>query len=247
MAYRRKLEALDYNKIEDFNVFDDEQFRTLVVWLEDQYIRHYPIENRAPLRKTTDPTWEEAFNSYLKANACPFTDREEIADWLLGLAVRLEYEDNIDKYKTITAESVNEQSSTTPQVKASNPLDNLDFESDEFKGYVKSLAQLLGVSPHPNHLETLSAVCTIIQKHFSEEALKNKQGKSKDAKPSPIMELPLGFETGDPVLEKAAKILRLCFIHDLRDLQTKINEIIVAVQNITANPKTDTRLGKVGR
>lgn len=122
----------------------------------------------------------------------------------------------------------------------------MDFESSEFKGHVKALAQLLGVSPHPDHLETLSAVCTVIQNSFSPEALE-KQNKKKDAKPSPIMDLPLGFETHDPVLDKAAKVLRLCFIHDLRDLQTKINEIIVAVQNITANPKTDTRLGKVGR
>ena len=37
------------------------------------------------------------------------------------------------------------------------------------------------------------------------------------------------------------------YIHDLRELQTKINECIVAVQTITANPKTDTKLGKVGR
>lgn len=122
----------------------------------------------------------------------------------------------------------------------------MDFESTEFKGRVKALAQLLGVSPHPDHLETLSAICTVIQNSFSAEALENKQ-KKKDGKPSPVMEMPLGFETNDPVLGKAAKVLRLCFIHDLRDLQTKINEIIVAVQSITANPKTDTRLGKVGR
>lgn len=126
-------------------------------------------------------------------------------------------------------------------------MDNLDFETAEFKGHVKSLAQLLGISPHPDHLETLSAICTVIQNSFSKEALENKQNKKKDSKPSPVMDLPLGFETNDQILDKAAKVLRLCFIHDLRDLQTKINEIIVAVQTITANPKTDTRLGKVGR
>lgn len=32
-----------------------------------------------------------------------------------------------------------------------------------------------------------------------------------------------------------------------RNLQTRINEAIVRVQAVTANPKTDTRLGKVGR
>ena len=50
----------------------------------------------------------------------------------------------------------------------------------------------------------------------------------------------------DPKLNHALKILRYLFIHDLRDLQTKVNEAIVAVQSLTADPKTDTKLGKVG-
>lgn len=52
---------------------------------------------------------------------------------------------------------------------------------------------------------------------------------------------------GDVVYNRAAKILRLLYIQDLRKLQTTINEAIVAVQAITADPKTDTKLGKVGR
>lgn len=51
---------------------------------------------------------------------------------------------------------------------------------------------------------------------------------------------------GDPVLKHAAKILRMLYIQDLRNLQTKANEMIVKAQNVTANPKTDTKLGKVG-
>lgn len=51
----------------------------------------------------------------------------------------------------------------------------------------------------------------------------------------------------DATLNEAAQILRLLHIEELRELQTKINEAIVAVQAIIANPKTDHRLGKVGR
>lgn len=54
------------------------------------------------------------------------------------------------------------------------------------------------------------------------------------------------FAFEDPDLDQAAKILRLLQIRSVRHLQTKINETIVAVQEITANPKTDTKLGKVG-
>ena len=53
--------------------------------------------------------------------------------------------------------------------------------------------------------------------------------------------------TLDKCLNQAAKVLRLLHIAELRQLQTSINEIIVTVQTITANPKTDERLGKVGR
>lgn len=50
----------------------------------------------------------------------------------------------------------------------------------------------------------------------------------------------------DPNLDEAAKILRLLQVHSTRNVQTTINETIVCVQQITANPKTDTKLGKVG-
>jgi len=53
--------------------------------------------------------------------------------------------------------------------------------------------------------------------------------------------------SSDATLNEAAKILRLLHIEELRELQTRINEAIVAVQAIIANPKTDYRLGKVGR
>ena len=61
------------------------------------------------------------------------------------------------------------------------------------------------------------------------------------------METNVGYNMGDAALNNAAKVLSILYIQDLRELQTKINEAIVAVQNITANPKTDTKLGKVGR
>jgi len=54
------------------------------------------------------------------------------------------------------------------------------------------------------------------------------------------------FSFADKATEEAAKILRLLHIRELRELQTLANEAIIAVQKLTANPKTDTKLGKVG-
>jgi RLL motif-containing protein 1 len=55
------------------------------------------------------------------------------------------------------------------------------------------------------------------------------------------------FCFADYITTEAAKILRLLHIRELRELQNSANEAIVAVQGVTANPKTDTKLGKVGR
>lgn len=49
-----------------------------------------------------------------------------------------------------------------------------------------------------------------------------------------------------PALNRAANVLRLLYIKDLRNLQTQVNSMMVEVQALTANPKTDTSLGKVG-
>lgn len=121
-----------------FSVFTDEsQFRNLIVWLEDQKIRHYKIEDRTALRNICAGDWEEAlkkvgfmswpitplnstavighwqtfnlmhmdlefciflchFLQYLNDVGCPLPswNRNELVDWIIGYAVRLEYGDN---------------------------------------------------------------------------------------------------------------------------------------------------------
>lgn len=54
------------------------------------------------------------------------------------------------------------------------------------------------------------------------------------------------IDSSDPDVLHAMKVSRLAQLHRLRDLQTCINECIVAMQQVTSNPKTDTKLGKVG-
>lgn len=47
-------------------------------------------------------------------------------------------------------------------------------------------------------------------------------------------------------IDAAVRALRLIHVENLREVQTKINETIVAVQELTADPRTDKKLGKVG-
>uniref|UniRef100_T1JGD4 RNA transcription, translation and transport factor protein n=1 Tax=Strigamia maritima TaxID=126957 RepID=T1JGD4_STRMM len=228
--FKRKLLALDFHSPDSFNANDVKQFRTLVVWIEDQKVRHYKIEDRGKLKNIVANDWPKHFKKYLKDLDCPFeaNDTDAVTDWLLGLAVRAEYSENVDKYNEKTAENINQMA--IPQVVSTNPLDNLDFNSTEFKQGVNAIAQLISMSKHPDHLVTLRALRRIITEQLSSEGMKQIGSTCTEGKPFPLQESDLGFDTGDYVLNQAAKILRLLYIRDLRDLQTKINEAIVAVQ-----------------
>jgi len=247
--FRRKLHALDYPNPNSIDINEGHTFPNLILWLEDQKIRHYKIEDRAALRNVQDSNWPTAAQNYLLELSCPYelSDKQAVTDWMLGYAVRLEYGDDAEKYKAITPEKF-QQRKANKIGESTNPLDALDFEDAEFKAGITSLAMLLQVPPHPCHQEQLKAICLLLKDKFNAEELETAlKTTAKKDEYIPLDHTELGFEAGDYIMTEAAKILRLLHIRDLRDLQTKINSAIVAVQAITANPKTDSRLGKVGR
>ncbi|XP_046351277.2 RNA transcription, translation and transport factor protein-like [Haliotis rufescens] len=247
--FRRKLHALDCQNAEKFNVNDENEFRNMILWLEDQKVRHHKIEDRGALRNIHSPDWEKAFEIYLKELNCPYKCGEKCAvmDWLLGFAVRLEYGDDGEKYRNVTPESV-QMSRTGVAGSSSNPLDSLNFDDPDFKAGVASLALMMQVPPHRDHLEQLKAICILVKERLSKTSVESLTSANNSKNELiPLDKTELGFEAGDYIMTEAAKILRLMHIKDLRDLQTQINSAIVAVQAITANPKTDSRLGKVGR
>ena len=74
--FRRKLLALDYYRADNLDVSKDDDFRSLVIWTEDQKIRHYKIEDRGALRDLDNPHWEDAFDKYWKDVGFPVDWRE---------------------------------------------------------------------------------------------------------------------------------------------------------------------------
>jgi len=241
--FRRKLTALDYHNPGGFDCTDETEFRNCIVWLEDQKIRHYKIEDRGNLRNIPSSEWPTAYQKYLQDLNCPFSaqERQEAIDWLMGLAVRYEYGDNVEKYKNCQP-----LSSSNNGDKPADPLVNLDSNNPDFKAGVMALANILKIQRHDDYLVMLKAIRILIQERLSPEAI-SKASQTKEGLPVALDKHVLGFDTGDATLNEAAQILRLLHIEELRELQTRINEAIVAVQAIIADPKTDHRLGKVGR
>ncbi|XP_072941506.1 RNA transcription, translation and transport factor protein [Epargyreus clarus] len=222
--FKLKLTALGHPNPDAFNCEDEKEYRSVVLWLEDQKIRHYKIEEREGLRNIDGDKWTAAYAEYQKDLVSPVTDGtlNEQLNWLLSYAIRLEYADNAAKYNNVKVEQPKQ---ATPNVVSSNPLDNLDFNSPAFKAGVDRVCTLTGVGPHPDPKLRLAAVSKIL-----------KTAPHPDCLNSDIS-----------VVQQPSDVLKLLFVQDLRDLQTKINEAIVSVQTVTADPRTDTTLGRVGR
>lgn len=62
-----------------------------------------------------------------------------------------------------------------------------------------------------------------------------------------LSQFPAGISTGNAAVDAAIAVLRMLYIADLREMQDAANDLIVTVQAHTANPKTDSSLGAVGR
>lgn len=85
-----------YASISQFFLTDEKEYRSVILWLEDQKIRHYKIEERDGLRNIEKDSWKEAFDTYqrdLVSPAAGGTPNEQL-NWILSYAVRLEYADN---------------------------------------------------------------------------------------------------------------------------------------------------------
>ncbi|XP_076236816.1 RNA transcription, translation and transport factor protein-like [Calliopsis andreniformis] len=248
--FKRRLNALGYVEWDKVNINDPQHFRKVTVWLEDQKIRQYAIQDRKQLRDLKNENWPNVFAKYCADIQCPVSgDMLNQLEWLIGHAIWLEAQNNSDEYSKEVKELKlkMKKEAQVPRLKSKNPLDNLDFDSPDFKSGTYSIAKLFQIPQHPNHLVTLKACSKLVQRRLVSECLKDPNSKIVRGKPFPIMNVAPGFHLSNPALDNAAKVLALLYIQDIRNLQTKINEVIVRVQNITANPKTDTKLGKVGK
>jgi RLL motif-containing protein 1 len=255
--FRRKLKALDYPSADNVNITDPKDLKILVVWLENQRICHYKIEDRADLQNHEGEEWKRSFQRYLKDLECPFNfdvQLHSVVDWLLGVAVRYDYVDAAKEHPELRCGLDSTHGVPLSLSQTGKSALDIDPTDTTLAAGVRALAKIMQVAHHPDPSVLLEAVRIVIQENLTASALEEAAkanagdgGKKKEKKQFNVTAKECGFELGDPALSEAAKVLRLLHIQELRDLQTRINEVIVAVQAITADPKTDQSLGRVGK
>ena len=252
MKFGSKLRALEYPGAQSFDLNDETSFRLLIIWLEDQKIRWYKEEDRAELRSYSSSQWENALNVYLRDIECPESIRCKrvlMINWLLNLAIRYEYGDNVEKYRPMTKENIvsGSFSGKAAAAAAIDALNSLDPTSPDFVSGVLESAKVVNIMQHDQNMYVLKALAIFCEARLKEEAVEEFINNREPAISVPLKDVELGLDVDDQQVKDAAKVLRLLHINELRKLQTQINETIVAAQAITANPKTDQSLGQVGR
>uniref|UniRef100_A0A0N5AME0 RNA transcription, translation and transport factor protein n=1 Tax=Syphacia muris TaxID=451379 RepID=A0A0N5AME0_9BILA len=243
---------------------DADHLHELITWLEDQHIRYYKIEDRSGLRSNEPETWNKAFEKYLADLQCPYSYKEnvkETVEWLIDMAIESIYERTPKAQELSSAKLKELKEEKDNAQKADDPISALDFHSEEFRDGIEELRKLLGITTHPDPDVVLKAACKFIMNNLNEKTITaaNNRAASDDPlsntylmfdfQPPTVLlnKLDLGMKSSkNAAVDAAVRALRLIHLQNLRELQTEINEVVVAVQEITADPKTDKRLGKVG-
>eukprot|EP00435_Cladocopium_sp_Y103_P064402 s98_g26.t1 len=234
-ALKRKLQALGYPELGSVSL-DGQAYMKIILWLEEEKIRLYEKIDRAPLRKF-DKSWFEAVAKYAKELGVPADGLSEkainvklnVLNGLTNLAVHDIYRDQEEANQLQNA--VPHQAVTAgPRQRLGELLPALNRILGTFE-----LPQLPQEAMDTDILAGLKCALVRVAPTGAEEPTMD------------LRKLPLGIDVADPEVRKAVAVLRLLHGLELQQLQVNINTVINELQQLTANPQTDSRLGRVGR
>lgn len=250
---RTALQSLQYEFSREINFASKGDLILLVCWLEDRKIRELDIEWRKPLRADS-PAWDGALQSYLDKVGCPYKwsnlsddESKEAIAWLISHAVSAEYEDVADDCTDIENNTGFLKQDDSADDMAVAEEDTSGDDNNELTAEVDKLGEMLllargeGESDH-NYLQCISRQIKLILAPGSLHAL-----QTKGEGGIPLESFPSVFETNDDTLKQIAVVLRMLYLYDFRELQNDLNSLIVLGQEYTANPRTNSALGLVGR
>lgn len=259
----RWLGSLGYPFLDTFSATAPVELQQAVCWLEDVVIRALPIPDRAVLRTTS---FSSEFGKYLEHLNAPRGIAPSSADeaarvkelahavrWLARLGLQHAYDDA----ETIYNEPIDPWDGRC--VPVTTGVSTNEAVDCKVRTTLQRL-QLDRVAPQDSEI-ALRAVATLVEgattrarmqaqlKQNSSEAFAATAPSAEpnsEAKIS-LESLPIGFSTGDKAVDACARVLRLLYVRKLRGLEDHVARAIATMQAYTANPKTDSRLGQVGR
>eukprot|EP01122_Echinamoeba_exundans_P008292 TRINITY_DN272_c0_g2_i3.p1 TRINITY_DN272_c0_g2~~TRINITY_DN272_c0_g2_i3.p1 ORF type:complete len:270 (+),score=45.72 TRINITY_DN272_c0_g2_i3:124-933(+) len=228
-----------------------------------------------PNPSTSQDTWmNTSFTPYLRDLGYPRVERGAVQllhalDWILTYAIDLEYQDNADRYNVVqnAAEKKEEEEEEKKEQEGAWPAAS---NAAQIGHLLLSLASSLGVSDVTAMTASLEEVWiglySIVRRRYSSPAIYDATQRSRGNRRSTEQSMdsihgdlntlvgeaqdavfPAGFTTPSRNLNLVASVLRLLYMHDLKQLQFEINRLVAEVQMVTASPQTDVSLGQVGR
>ena len=250
----RRMRALGYERAQSFLLTNMDEMHVALVWMEEQRIRLYPPEERGDMRDRGK--FEASLVRYLKDLKSPHAlwsgglstqnDFFLAFEWLTSYAIQCDFRDRSDAHNAKCAAILREEDER-------DTLLSSQYHSPEFTAHLRDACQLIGleISDYNNTPSVLKALAFDISTRFSDTALKivahyEDLVARKQAADLSLDALHLGFSTGNAKVDCVAKVLRFLHVITLRQLQDIINEMISEGQMYTANPLTDSKLGKVG-
>lgn len=259
---RRLLTCLQYPFAADINFTSRGDIIILVCWLEDRKIRELEIDEREVLRKDSDQ-WDAAFGAYLMKLGCPFTwsavtDSDcsnDCISWLIANATSAEYEDASDaclEMEEFSSAEASDVFSLQRSIACGNNnkaemdvVENSDNSSSSLTNAIDELGMMLNLARTDDDISYLSLIHKKIKFFLTDGSLHCLQTKGADG--ISLNEFPCPFECSDELIKRTSTILRMLYLSDFAELQSDLNSLIVLGQEYTANPKTNSALGAVGR
>mmetsp|Transcript_6256 Transcript_6256/g.14969 ORF Transcript_6256/g.14969 Transcript_6256/m.14969 type:complete len:273 (+) Transcript_6256:50-868(+) len=236
-ALLRKLETLGYPELQTV-ALSGQDYCKVVLWLEEEKIRYYEKHDRRVLRDF-NKAWYAHVEDYCKELGIFAEDFDEknaalklqVLNSLTNLAVHDIYRDKVEANElTIVASAATAGSEQKRKLEDFVPALNTLLEAF---GLPKLPPETAGDS---DILAALKCIHTRVCPPASYS------GPALD-----LDKLPVGLDISDPVVRRAAAVLRVLHGIELQQLQVNINHVINELQQLTADPKTDARLGRVGR
>lgn len=149
----------------------------------------------------------------------------------------MEYEEQSEIY--INSDDNDNNESDTMEIDS-----NTNYMVDE----INKLGAMIQLERQDNendadYLQRISTVIRLCLTSGSIETLKSKTVPGNLT----INDFPVGFDTKDQILNQVSVVIKMLYLLDFRELQNDLNTLIVLGQEYTANPRTNSAMGKVGR